>query len=90
MIRINIGGIKDLKEDLSKFLKEKTSVEPKIEGEVMTLEGVDESKLSVAFVKTYLKRFLYNKRLRRSYRLSVNKKEISILAVKKEEIMDAE
>jgi hypothetical protein len=89
-LKIALGTLKDKGDDLVAFLEPRVGVKPSISGDSIEIEeeGV-RSGVRPRHVKTYIKRFLYMKGVRKNYRVFVAGKELTIqeieLGEKKEE-----
>ncbi len=71
MIEVNISSLEgEEKEELPGFIEEKLPVESEREGDNITFRDKSERRVVKASeIKTYLKRFLHQKKLRNKYRI---------------------
>ncbi len=71
MLSVDISDLdKDVRDGLSEFIESKLQVKSEQEGEVVTFEDKNSrTHVSTPEIKTYLKRFLHAKELRKKYRL---------------------
>lgn len=78
-MKVTLGTLKDKGEELATFLEPRLGAKPIFEGGVIEIE--DESVrqgVKPRHVKTYIKRFLYMKGVRKNYRVFVSGKELTI------------
>ena len=78
-MKINIGTLKDQKEDLATFLEPRVGTKPSVSGEAIEVE---ESSIRPGVrprhVKTYIKRFMHMKGVKKKYRVFVSGSELTI------------
>jgi len=85
-LKINVGTLKDQKEDLASFLEPRVGAKPSLSGDVIEVE--DESiKQGVRprHVKTYIKRFMHMKGVKQRYRVFVAGSELTIQEIEPSE-----
>jgi hypothetical protein len=78
-LKIELGTLKDKGEELATFLEPRVGAKPTLSGDAIEIEdeGVREG-VRPRQVKTYIKRFLYMKGVRKNYRVFVAGKELTI------------
>ena len=91
-MKIELGTLKDKGDDLATFLEPRVGTKPSVSGDSIEIEdsGVKEG-VKPRHVKTYIKRFLYMKGVRKNYRVFVAGKELTIQEIElgeKEEEME--
>ena len=80
MVNIVLDEIKEISDNLVKFLRDKIEVQPTVEGNKLYIgEGEGEPHVPVIVVKTYLKRFLHLNGMRKSLRIYVEKGTIRLV-----------
>ncbi len=78
-MKINLGTIKDQGEELAAFLEPRVGVKPSVSGNTMEVEeGSIREGVRPRHVKTYIKRFMYMKGIKKKYRVFVSGKELTI------------
>jgi len=78
-LKINLGTIKDQGEELAAFLEPRVGVKPSVSGNTMEVEeGSIREGVRPRHVKTYIKRFMYMKGIKKKYRVFVSGKELTI------------
>ena len=78
-MKISLGTIKDQGEELAAFLEPRVGVKPSVSGDTLEVEdGSIREGVRPRHVKTYIKRFMYMKGIRRKYRVFVSGKELTI------------
>ena len=78
-MKISLGTIKDQGEELAAFLEPRVGVKPSISGDTLEVEdGSIREGVRPRHVKTYIKRFMYMKGVKRKYRVFVSGKELTI------------
>jgi hypothetical protein len=80
-MKIVLGDLKKMKDEIMPFLEKKLSTKPSFEDDVLTFEENDNKRFNIQNVKTYLKRFLHNNGLRDSYRILVNQRTIKMVKI---------
>ena len=78
-MKVTLGTLKDKGDELVAFLEPRVGAKPALEGGAIEIE--DESMregVKPRHVKTYIKRFLYMKGVRKNYRVFVSGKELTI------------
>ena len=76
---IELGELKSVGDELIKFLEDKIGTKPIREGDILTIQEVEgHASIRTAFLKTYLKRFLHAKGMRKDTRISVERGTIRI------------
>lgn len=78
-MKIELGTLKDKGEELATFLEPRVGAKPAVAGDAIEIEdeGVRQG-VKPRHVKTYIKRFLYMKGVRKNYRVFVAGKELTI------------
>lgn len=78
-LKINVGTLKDQKEDLASFLEPRVGTKPSVSGDAIEVEdGSIRKGVRPRHVKTYIKRFMHMKGLRQKYRVFVAGSELTI------------
>ncbi len=78
-MKINLGTIKDQGEELAAFLEPRVGVKPSVSGDTLEVEdGSIREGVRPRHVKTYIKRFMYMKGVKKKYRVFVSGKELTI------------
>ena len=78
-MKVNLGTLKDRAEELASFLEPRVGVKPEVAGDAMEIDEEKARKgLKTKQVKTYIKRFLYMKGVRKNYRVFVQEKELTV------------
>jgi sRNA-binding protein len=78
-LKISLGTIKDQGEELAAFLEPRVGVKPSVSGDTLEVEdGSMREGVRPRHVKTYIKRFMYMKGVKRKYRVFVSGKELTI------------
>ena len=78
-MKINVGTLKDQKEDLASFLEPRVGAKPSVSGDSIEVE--DQSirpGVRPRHVKTYIKRFMHMKGVKKKYRVFVAGRELTI------------
>ena len=77
----------DLKQDLPQFVESKLAVKSERDGDKIAFEDKNErTHVSTPEIKTYLKRFMHDKDLRKRYRLLSTDGNLKFVKLAKEEI----
>jgi sRNA-binding protein len=78
-MKIALGTLKNQGEDLGAFLEPRVGVKPSVSGDTVEIdeEGIRKG-VKPRDVKTYIKRFMFMKGVRKNYRVFVNGKELTI------------
>jgi hypothetical protein len=78
-LKVVLGTLKDKGEELATFLEPRVGTKPSLTGDAIEIEdsGVREG-VKPRQVKTYIKRFLYMKGVRKNYRVFVAGKELTV------------
>ena len=88
-MKVTLGTLKDKGEELATFLEPRVGAKPSVEGGAIEIEdGSLREGVKPRHVKTYIKRFLYMKGVRKNYRVFVSGKELTVQEIvlgKKEE-----
>jgi hypothetical protein len=85
-LKVILGNLKDQGDELVTFLELRLGTKPAIEGGELDIEDASiRAGVKPRHVKTYLKRFLYQKGLRKQYRVLVKAKEITLQELEVEE-----
>lgn len=78
-MKITLGTLKDKGEDLATFLEPRVGTKPSFGGgEIEIEDGSIRAGVKPRHVKTYIKRFLYMKGVRKNYRVFVSGKDLTI------------
>jgi sRNA-binding protein len=78
-LKVTLGTLKDKGEELATFLEPRVGGKPSLEGGAIEIEdGSVREGVKPRHVKTYIKRFLYMKGVRKNYRVFVSGKELTI------------
>jgi len=78
-LKISLGTIKDQGEELAVFLEPRVGVKPSVSGDTLEVEdGSIREGVRPRHVKTYIKRFMYMKGVKKKYRVLVSGKELTI------------
>jgi hypothetical protein len=78
-MEIELGTLKDSGEELATFLEPRVGAKPALSGDKITVDdGAVRSGVRPRHVKTYIKRFLHSKGLRKKYRVLVQGKQLTI------------
>jgi sRNA-binding protein len=78
-LKISLGTIKDQGEELAAFLEPRVGVKPSVSGDALEMEdGSIREGVRPRHVKTYIKRFMYMKGVKKKYRVFVSGKELTI------------
>ena len=78
-LKVVLGTLKDKGEELAAFLEPRVGTKPDLSGDTLEFDdaGVKEG-MKPRQVKTYIKRFLYMKGVRKNYRVFVAGKELTV------------
>jgi hypothetical protein len=78
-MKISLGTLKDRGDELVSFLEPRVGVKPLLSGDSLEIddEGVRKG-VKPRDVKTYIKRFLFMKGVRKNYRVFVSGKELTV------------
>jgi hypothetical protein len=78
-LKVTLGTLKDKGEELATFLEPRVGAKPSVEGGAIEIDdaGMREG-VKPRHVKTYIKRFLFMKGVRKNYRVFVSGKELTI------------
>jgi hypothetical protein len=78
-LKVTLGTLKDKGEDLATFLEPRVGAKPSVEGGAIEIDdGSMREGVKPRHVKTYIKRFLFMKGVRKNYRVFVSGKELTI------------
>jgi hypothetical protein len=78
-MKVALGTFKDKGEELATFLEPRVGAKPSVSGDAIEIEdGSLRDGVRPRHVKTYIKRFLYMKGVRKNYRVFVQGKELTI------------
>jgi hypothetical protein len=78
-LKISLGTFKDQGEELAAFLEPRVGVKPSISGDTLEVEdGSIREGVRPRHVKTYIKRFMYMKGVKKNYRVFVSGKKLTI------------
>ena len=78
-MKIELGTLKDRGEELATFLEPRVGAKPALSGDAIEIEDEGlRAGVRPREVKTYIKRFLFMKGVRKNYRVFVNGKELTI------------
>jgi len=84
MVKINLGELKSMVDDLAAYLEEELGVKPVIDGGKVMVEG-EGGDVRVRDVKLHIKKFLHRRGLRRRFRVLVNKDDVKLVSLELEE-----
>ena len=85
-MKVTLGTFKDKGDELAAFLEPRVGTKPSIAGDAIEIEdGSLRAGVKPRSVKTYIKRFLYMKGVRKKYRVFVTGKELLIQEIEVEE-----
>jgi hypothetical protein len=87
-LKVVLGTLKDKGDDLATFLEPRVGTKPSVSGDSIEIEDEGlRTGVRPRHVKTYIKRFLYMKGVRKNYRVFVAGKELTIqeIVLKEEE-----
>ena len=85
-MKVVLGGLKDRAEELQSFLEPRVGVKPSVSGgELEMEESAIRKGVRPRHVKTYVKRFLHQKGLRKTFRVLVNGSQLTIQELEREE-----
>ena len=78
-MKITLGTLKDQGEELAAFLEPRVGTKPAVSGGTLEVEdGSIRGGVRPRHVKTYVKRFLYTKGIKKNYRVFVSGTELTI------------
>jgi len=78
-LKVTLGTLKDKGEELATFLEPRVGGKPSLEGGAIEIDdGSVREGVRPRQVKTYIKRFLYMKGVRKNYRVFISGKELTI------------
>jgi hypothetical protein len=85
-MKITLGTLKDEGDELAAFLEPRVGVKPSTSGDAIEIddEGVRKG-VKPRDVKTYIKRFLFTKGVRKKYRVFVSGKELTVQEIELKE-----
>ncbi len=85
-MKIVVGTLKDQREELAAFLEPRLGAKPEVTGDSLEVEdGAVRAGVKPRDVKTYIKRFMYMKGVRKKYRVFVAGKELTIQEIEQGE-----
>ena len=85
-MEIKLGTLKDKGDDLVAFLEPRVGTKPSLSGDTIEIEdGSLKAGVRPRHVKTYIKRFMFMKGVRKDYRVFVAGKELTIQELEKTE-----
>ena len=85
-MKVVLGGLKDRAEELQSFLEPRVGAKPSVSGGELEMEDSAIRKgVKARHVKTYVKRFLHQKGLRKTFRVLVNGSQLTIQELEREE-----
>jgi hypothetical protein len=78
-LKISLGTLKDQGDELAVFLEPRVGAKPSVSGDALEVDD-DSIREGVRprHVKTYIKRFMYMKGVKKNYRVFVSGKELTI------------
>lgn len=79
-----IFGRLERPEELAEFLQRKIGAKAKVEGDAIEI-GNENGNVKAKLIKTYIKRYLYNKGIRKSFRIFVKKDILTLQMLEGEE-----
>jgi len=78
-LKISLGNLKDQGEELAAFLEPRVGAKPSVSGDTLEVEdGSIREGVRPRHVKTYIKRFMYMKGMKKNHRVFVSGKELTI------------
>jgi hypothetical protein len=78
-LKISLGTLKDQGEELAEFLEPRVGTKPSVSGGSLEMDdGSIREGVRPRHVKTYIKRFMYTKGVKKNYRVFVSGKELTI------------
>ncbi len=78
-MKISLGTLKDQGEELAAFLEPRVGTKPSVSGDTLEVEdGSIREGVRPRHVKTYIKRFMYMKGVKKNHRVFVSGKELTI------------
>jgi sRNA-binding protein len=78
-LKISLGTLKDQGEELAAFLEPRVGAKPSVSGDALEVDdGSIRDGVRPRHVKTYIKRFMYMKGVKKNYRVFVSGKELTI------------
>ncbi len=85
-MKVVLGGLKDRAEELQSFLEPRVGVKPSVSAGELEMEDSSMRKgVKPRQVKTYVKRFLHQKGLRKTFRVLVTGSQLTIQELEREE-----
>lgn len=90
-MEISLGTLKDKGEELAAFLEPRVGTKPSISGGTLDVEdGSIREGVRPRHVKTYIKRFMYMKGIKKNYRIFVSGNELTIQEIELSEEKEKE
>ncbi len=90
-MKISLGTLKEKGEDLAGFLEPRVGTKPELSGDSIEIDdGALRAGVKPRQVKTYIKRFMYIKGLRKNYRVFVAGRELTIQEIQLKEEKEKE
>ena len=78
-LKVALGTLKDKGDELATFLEPRVGAKPEVAGETLEIDDEGMKKeVKPRHVKTYIKRFLYMKGVRKNYRVLVSGRELTV------------
>jgi hypothetical protein len=92
MLSVDISDLEDAaKDDLSEFIESKLQVKSEQEGSVITFDDKSSrTHVSAPEIRTYLKRFMHAKELRKKYRLLSSNGSLKFVKLRSDQIEEEE
>ncbi len=85
-MKVVLGNLKDEGTDLLSFLEPRVGTKPTLSGSTLEIDDASVREgVKPRHVKTYIKRFLHSKGLRRKFRVLVNARELTVQELEVEE-----
>src|SRR5712692_4975955 len=85
-MKVVLGGLKDRAEEIQSFLEPRVGIKPSVSGGELEMEDSAIRKgVKPRHVKTYVKRFLHQKGLRKTFRVLVSGSQLTIQELEREE-----
>jgi len=90
-MKISLGTLKDQGDELATFLEPRVGAKPSVSGDSVEIddEGIRKG-VRPRHVKTYIKRFLFTKGVRKKYRVFVQGTELTVQEIEIEEKEEGE
>lgn len=84
-MKITLGKLAERGDELAEFLGNRLKQKLAVESDTI---NISDEKVKPKLVKTYIKRYLFIKGLRKDYRVLVNKDQLTIQKLEQEEVTE--